>query len=191
MKIERIDNLLPERAHPGALSWIFTYPDVQSLETITTLAKDADIMPVEHLCSILNMEWKNHNQFDTLPTLPDAPEENIRFSTLQFDGTHIFLADPQNEWKTWITTVAQACGSYSGLLATHLHLATFHHGTSQERLDQLHLIVRKSETADFGRPRLTLARLANREMGFEWRKIRSVAPLTKAEREEIESSYRI
>lgn len=175
----------------GALSWLITFPDVEELSSLTSaLPQGMEAVEAQWLHGLLLEDWAGHSAFDSLPDLPDAPEGDLLFYTVEVAEDGIYVSHISEGWQAWFDGVASALGVPATPVRIPLARAT-----EEVAVDSLKAtlseVLDAGKYVNFGRPRLTLATVETGGEGYTWKKVRSIAALSKSQREEIEGSYRL
>ncbi|WP_182049666.1 hypothetical protein [Changpingibacter yushuensis] len=193
--VSRTDYLNPYSPEEfGELAWVVTFPDVQELTSLTAVLPEClRTVPAEWLNHTLVPNWSGHSVFDTIGDLPDAPGLDVTFSDVVAEGSFIYVSGVNRPWQDWFDAAVQAMTGKLGEAEIKVAVARAESRLPTEAIGQAlaPLLETGPESVIFGRPRLTLGRTASSESGFTWKKARSISALTKDERQEIQSSYRL
>lgn len=183
--------LRPGTEELSSLAWLVTFPDVEELASLkNSLPPELAPSEASWLFHTLCPDWSAHSVFDSIDELPDAPEGDLLFYSIVAEGSGLYVADISQGWQAWFDAAASAVGTEPR--PVRVKIASAH--TEVETADiatALHELLSGGKYVNFGRPRLTLARPHLNEGTYQWSKARSLAALTKSQREEIEGSYRL
>lgn len=188
------DNVHPATAQAwGALTWLITFPDVEELSSLASaLPSGMHGVDAQWLHGVACANWEGHCAFDSLPELPDAPEGDLLFYTVEVSEGGIYVSQVSEGWQAWFDGVAHALGMPEA--PVRIPIATATTLVSAEAIKAgLGEVLEAGKYVNFGRPRLTLATVeaTDNAGAITWKKIRSIAALSKSQREEIEGSYRL
>ncbi len=178
----------------GSLTWILTFPDVEELSSLSAILPNTLVtVPVQWLHTVLIPEWSGHSSFDDVAELPDAPEDDFRLEALAMSGNSLTLEGASEYWQEWCEATSRILGArvspLTGRALDPLRIQVAY-GSAMDLGSTLGSIL-NADHVNFGRPRLALVRAEAADHGLTWRSVRSIATLTRQQREEIESSYRL
>ncbi|MCF2706132.1 hypothetical protein I6E29_02465 [Arcanobacterium haemolyticum] len=185
----------PAHSDLGELSWLVIFPDVEELSSLTEVLPDSlHTVPAEWVHAPLVLDWAGHSAFDSLGDMPDAPEDDLRFDAMAMTGKSLVVEGVSDEWSQWFEQAAQAIGcepnALTGSALPQPVQAQIAYGCAGDLGRALGPVL-AAANVNFGRPRLALVRATTSEHGLEWKVVRSLAALTREQREEIEGGYRL